>query len=125
MAAITKTVTLYSNTTDKERRVAFPAAWHICGACEGSGGSSAYLGAFTCTDMREMDDDFREDYFAGRYDRPCETCGGSGKVLRVDRKHVARHGNRVLKAYLRAYDEQLRADREIDAIQAAERRMGA
>lgn len=118
-------VTLYSNRSDKERHVTLPALWCICHQCEGEGQSSAYLGAFTCTDMRDMDDDFREDYFAGAYDRPCETCKGSGKLQVVDRTKIARHGNRVQKAYLRAYDEQVRADREIDAIHEAERRMGA
>lgn len=55
-----------------------PGGWAICPDCNGHGGSSAYLGAFTREDMDE-DPEFFEDYMAGRYDRPCPNCNG-GKV---------------------------------------------
>jgi len=32
--------------------------------------------------------DEQEDYLAGRYDRQCEACKGTGKVLVVDEKHA-------------------------------------
>jgi hypothetical protein len=54
--------------------------WTICPVCDGEGRSSAYLGAFTQDDMDQQDPDFLEDYVRGRYDRPCDTCGGDGKV---------------------------------------------
>lgn len=95
-----------------------PFRWIICGQCNGNGTSSAYLGAYTQADMDEAGPEFREDYFAGRYDRECETCGGSGKIMVADEK-------RMTKAQVRELREQRRADREIDAIHAAERRMGA
>lgn len=122
MAGITKTITLYG---DKERRVALPARWCICDGCRGEGKSSAYLGAYTADEMDEAGPEFEADYFAGAYDRPCEECDGTGKVLRIDRKRISEHGDRVEKAYLRAYDEQERAAREIDRISEMERRMGA
>lgn len=65
---------------DQEFQV--PAKWAICDRCEGSGGSSAWLGAFSAEEFAEQFDyDEQADYFAGKYDRPCEFCGGSGKVL--------------------------------------------
>ncbi len=61
-----------------------PFTWGICDACSGHGASSAYLGAFTAEEIRD-DADFAEDYFAGRFDRPCGECGGTGKVQDLDR----------------------------------------
>lgn len=58
-----------------------PAVWEICETCGGDGTSSAYLGAFTSDDIVELGEEWREDYFAGRFDRPCDECKGSGKVL--------------------------------------------
>lgn len=49
----------------------------VCYACDGRGLSSAYLGAFTAGELDEMGEDFAVDYFAGRLDRACETCGGN------------------------------------------------
>jgi len=63
--------------------------WRICPRCEGEGTSSAYLGAFTADEMAEQGEDFREDYIAGRYDRTCEKCLGTGKVNREDERRWA------------------------------------
>lgn len=55
--------------------------WEICDSCEGDGKSSAYLGSFTRDEFDEhFDAEEADDYFAGRYDRRCEDCDGSGKV---------------------------------------------
>lgn len=55
--------------------------WHICSKCGGEGHHSAHLGAFSAHEFAEQfSPDEQEDYFAGRYDRSCERCGGSGKV---------------------------------------------
>lgn len=64
--------------------------WFICEVCEGEGRSSAYLGAFTMSEFEETFDDFesREDYFAGRYDKPCKACKGSGKVKRDEAENL-------------------------------------
>ena len=56
------------------------ARFTVCPACGGSGASSAYLGAFTSEDIAEMDDEFMEDYFEGRFDRKCTTCDGNNVV---------------------------------------------
>jgi DnaJ-class molecular chaperone len=51
--------------------------WQICPHCEGDGHHAKSLGVIN---MEDADEEFREDYFAGRYDRTCEICNGSGKV---------------------------------------------
>lgn len=50
--------------------------YQVCPTCEGEGQSSAYLGAFTASEMEEQGPEFMEDYIAGRYDRPCDECQG-------------------------------------------------
>ncbi len=115
-ATMKKTVTIYGID------VQLPARWVICSHCQGSAKSSSYLGAFTASEWQEQDDDFKEDYMAGRYDRPCEPCAGLGRVQVIDAKACTGWRNRIL---LKAYREQERSNREIDAIQAAERAMGA
>lgn len=102
---------------DEEQEHDLPAIWCICSECEGEGKSSAYLGAFTGEEMRD-DPDFFEDYRAGRYDRRCEACKGSGKSKRID-------WSRVPKSLARKIRAQLREQAEDDAIARAERRMGA
>jgi RecJ-like exonuclease len=90
-----------------------PTKWKICPQCEGHGKSSLYLGAFTGEQMRE-DPEFAEEYMAGRYDRTCETCKGSGKVEEVDRR-------RCNAKLLRAYDKQQDSITEMRAIERQER----
>lgn len=58
-----------------------PAKWEICDTCNGDGGSSAYLGAFTGDEWAEMDYDWKEQYIKGSFDRNCDDCRGTGKVL--------------------------------------------
>src|SRR5262245_25725128 len=91
--------------------------WEICGHCRGDGTSSAYLGAFTGDEWREMDSDWQEDYLAGRFDRACESCGGSGKGRVGDWSRLSSEDAAV-------YEAQLQDDREYDAMCAAERRYG-
>jgi hypothetical protein len=112
---MSKTPILYC---DDGSEIELPFVWVICGACAGHGKSSGYLGAYTRDDLDEAGPDFREEYFGGGYDRTCEPCDGLGRVRVVCRKRTARD-------QLDDYDAQVQADREIDAIHAAERRMGA
>lgn len=98
--------------------ITLPTRWEICGCCEGSGKSSAYLGAFTRDDMDEAGQEFMDDYMAGHYDRACDPCGGTGKVPVVDRA-------KLTPEYKVEWDAQCRADAECAAIERAERAMGA
>lgn len=94
---------------------ALPFKWEICEACEGHGLSSSYLGAFTRSDMDEMGEEFMEDYFVGRLDRPCDHCE-NGKVKVIDER-------RVSKADLDAWEKQVAGDEECEAIHRQERLM--
>lgn len=99
-----------------------PARWAICGCCQGCGtdrGASVECdgGGFTGSEWAEQGEDFQRDYLAGFYDRPCEPCKGSGKVLVVNRAQADRK-------LLKEYDAHLREEQEYRAMCAAERRMG-
>lgn len=81
----------------------FTGPWAICGRCNGDGGHSHRLGAFTLDEFnQDFDDEEQERYFAGGYDETCEVCGGSGKV-----RTPANEEER----------EEAQADAEVDAEQ--------
>lgn len=107
------TPTLYC---DDGSEISLPFRWALCSACEGHGKSSAYLGAYTQSEMDEQGPELFDDYMAGRYDRRCDECGGSGKVKIVDMA-------KLTKAQRDEYRAQCRADRECAAEAAHERRM--
>lgn len=108
---------------DDGSEIELPSKWAICGACEGHGtdrGASVECdgGGFTSSEWAEQDEDFRQDYLAGVYDRPCECCHGSGKILVADY-------DRMTAEEIAAFDKQCEEDREMRAIERAERRIGA
>jgi hypothetical protein len=102
---------------DDGSEIELPTRWEICGHCRGSGKSSSYLGAFTQDDMAEAGPDFCDEYMAGRYDRACDVCDGSGKVQTVD--HA-----RMTKAQRAEWQAQCQADDAIAAEERAERAFG-
>lgn len=68
----------------------YPAHWEICQSCYGEGTTTSHIepvgGGFTSSEWAEAcydNPDFAEDYFSGKYDRPCPRCDG-GKVLVPD-----------------------------------------
>jgi predicted Fe-S protein YdhL (DUF1289 family) len=100
-----------------------PSKWAICPTCEGCGtdrGASVECdgGGITASEAAELGDDFMDDYRGGFYDKPCQPCGGTGKVEIVDWAKMTR-------AQRRAWNEQVRGDREDRAIERMEREMGA
>ncbi len=105
-----------------DEEIALPCRWAICDCCDGHGKTSRHVerdgGGFTASEWAEEDPDFREDYMAGRYDRACDECGGSGKVEVVDEA-------RMTPEHIAAWHQQCREDAEMRAIERAERRMGA
>jgi hypothetical protein len=107
------TLTIY-HEDGSETETQLPGRWCICGQCEGRGTSSAYLGAFTASEWAEQDDDFKDEYIRGGYDRSCDECNGSGKVWSIDYKKCTPEQRAAL-------DEEA----EYQALVAAERRMGA
>lgn len=90
-----------------------PRRWAICGECDGEGKTSAHLGAFSMDELQE-DPDFCNDYFAGRYDRACPACKGSGKVKEINL-------DRCTPEQLAA----IQAEAEWNAERAAEQQMRA
>lgn len=73
---------------DKEKQMA--AVWAICPVCHGEGKSSAHLGSFAVCDWVEKSEEFKKDYQAGVFDRKCERCSGTGKVLKPDPVYAGR-----------------------------------
>ena len=96
--------------------ISLPLKWEICGGCNGNG--AANHTAYTWEEMEEKGEDFIEDYLAGRYDRCCEACGGSGKVKAVDRE-------RTSPELLELLDESIREERAHRREVAMELAMGA
>jgi DnaJ-class molecular chaperone len=62
-----------------------PGEWAICPGCDGHGHHSKDFGAISSDDWNgpDWDDDSRESYMRGDYDKVCSECGGSGKVWAV------------------------------------------
>ncbi len=113
---------LYMGDTDGAGDVEVPFRWAICPTCDGHGtdrGASVECdgGGFTASEWAEQDEDFRNDYLAGVYDRACSHCEG-GKVKVADE-------SRMSPEEVEAWRAQCEDDWEYDAMCAAERRMGA
>lgn len=105
--------------TDDDGEIELPTRWAICKTCDGEGKHSRRFGAITAEDRYlNWDADSFQDYMDGHYDARCDDCEGEGKVKVADR-------SRMTRAQIKAYDEQLADDAEVEAIYAAERRMGA
>lgn len=58
--------------------------WVICETCEGEGSNSRHLGVIDPDTWNDWQDDERESYLNGRYDRACVPCNGSGKVKEMN-----------------------------------------
>lgn len=106
----------------------------VCPACEGTGGSSAYLGAFTSDDMHDMDEEFMEDYFAGSFDRTCDHCQGRRVVQTCkvtgcenERAVINSFWSREPHVYSECFEhsDEARESAECEAQGAAERAFGA
>lgn len=91
-----------------------PARWELCGLCEGEGKHSLAVSGegITESEWADWSHEERESLFAGEYDRRCEDCKGSGKILVVDREAIK---DPELK---KAYDRQVRQE-ERERRQAA------
>lgn len=95
----------------------YPARWEICYRCQGEGSHDAWEGGMTADEFNEQGPEFAEDYFAGRYDRACTECGGSGKNLVPDPL-------RMTAPQLEELERYYVMEAEDRAIAAAERRAG-
>jgi DnaJ-class molecular chaperone len=115
--------TLYRETEDGfVDEIELPTRFALCPSCEGRGATSHHVecdgGGFTSSEWAEQDEDFREDYLAGRYDRPCDACNGLRVIEVVDESRLDRRTRK-------AWRDQCRDDADHDAIRRAEIAMGA
>lgn len=103
-------------TLDDDSTVNLPARNELCWRCDGDGTHDT-VGAMTAEEFHEHGEEFAVDYFAGRYDKPCEVCGGD-KVLRVPDEE------RCNPEHLALYRRQEQAIADMHAEMEAERRAG-
>lgn len=108
----------YLNVYDEDgNELLVPARFEVCPQCEGMGTTSDHIGVFFPDDEYLQDEDFRDAYFDGRFDRPCPECSGSRVVLVADEGKATPHE-------LACVERERRAEADARAIEAAERRMG-
>lgn len=105
---------------ESKEPLVLPHVWEICSSCRGEGKSSAHLGAFTQDEWAREDDEFKQDYMAGFYDRPCEHCDG-GRAKRVDTGRFEREHPEEYAEWVKGQE----SDAWMDAMSESERRMGA
>lgn len=93
----------------------------VCSRCRGTGVTTEHIDGHGITMEeweRDWDDESREDYLSGRYDRPCPECNGNRVELVIDRDAAD-------PKMLAMLDEWIRDENETRATYEAERRMGA
>lgn len=78
----------------------WPTVWAICDDCRGSGTRSLGGASFTASEWAEWDQDERDEYREGFYDRPCSACEGSGKVLEPDTENMSADQLEDFRAWL-------------------------
>jgi RecJ-like exonuclease len=102
--------------------ITVPMVWEICSVCRGNGQHSHGIGAITQEEwFRDWDEDERENYMNGFYDKPCEACQATGKVYVIDVDRFEVQHPELFKAYIEQCEEEAAYQRMCDA----ERRMGA
>jgi len=122
MSRITKKITCFDGE-GWNVEVELPAHYEVCPRCGGEGRHTdpAVDGnGLDANDFAE-DPDFREDYFSGVYDVVCEECKGQKVVAAVDYDSLTDEQKKQLESHYE-YQRELHS---VDAMMAAERRMGA
>lgn len=112
----------FTSFTDagEEIEISIPAKFALCPKCRGVGShvNPAVDGHGLSQEDFDQDPDFQEAYFRGDYDVACHRCAGEKVIKVVDRERASAED-------LKAYDDQERELRELEAEEAAERRAGA
>lgn len=117
---MTKRLVIY-NGDDTETEL--PVRWEICSHCEGCAtdrGANVECdgGGFTSSEWAEQDDDFKEGYLRGDYDKPCSHCAGLGRVQVPD-------FDKMTPKLRKAWDAQAKDDDDYERLCRMERMMGA
>lgn len=89
--------------------VKIPAKMVVCPTCRGKGSMvnpSIDSHGITQSEMDELGDDFRKDYFAGHFDVPCSECGGRNVVLEADRHNLTDEQEAALFAWEKAVADE-------------------
>lgn len=99
-----------------------PSTFIVCGRCEGRGShvNPAIDGhGITAEEWNgpDWDEDSREGYMAGRYDVACHRCGGARVVPIADYSKMSQEE-------IQAWERQLQDLADLEAEEAAERRLG-
>lgn len=99
--------------------ITVPTVKIVCPRCRGTGvhDHAAFANGISSEEFDE-DPDFREQYFAGRYDVTCSECGGANVIDVPDEERMSADLLERLLAH-RRMEASFRAEVE------AERRMGA
>ena len=97
-----------------------PGKWAICGCCHGAGQHCHNIDGNGLSSEMEQDPEFMEAYRAGLYDKPCEECGGSGKIIVPDENRF----NEDQKILMDAWNEHCASESQYRALVAAERAHG-
>lgn len=99
--------------------IALPTRWGVCPGCNGEG--KHVNAAIDCSGLSAEDfdqaPDFAEDYFSGRYDVTCTTCGGRTTIQAIDYERLTPEQRARL-------EERDRWEAEERACRIAEARMG-
>jgi len=87
--------------TGDEIEVQIPARYEVCDRCEGRGkhvNPSVDGNGLSQEDFDE-DPDFRENYFSGVYDVPCEDCKGQRVILVPDEANADPETKKLIEAH--------------------------
>lgn len=108
--------------------ITVPFKWEVCSRCDGDGhhsNPSIDGNGITESEMDDLGDDFRKNYFAGVYDVTCEECKGNRLVPVIDLDLIpAKDPRLTLISQALEYKKGIAQDRaEWKAEQAMERRM--
>jgi|688.fasta_scaffold299450_2 hypothetical protein len=117
--AFTATVS-YNNWDNDDNEVeetfTVPFKYTVCSLCNGVGthvNPSVDSNGLTSEDFAE-DDDFRESYFSGAYDMPCNKCHGKGLTPEYDETRASPEIKKKMTSYLK-YRKDVAEDMVNDA----------
>jgi DnaJ-class molecular chaperone len=106
---------------DEGEAIELPFRIALCPECGGRGTTTRHIepdgGGFTASEWAEAcgdDDEFADNYFSGRYDRPCDECDGAGRIAEPDERQMS-------PTLRKLYREDAEMMRELRAEERAER----
>jgi len=117
-----KTSIKYTTKSGRTLTRNLPAQFVVCDECRGKGSHlvEGMRGAVYTWEDFEEDPDFRNDYFGGAYDVPCETCHGERLVTEPEREALTRSEARFLDMVERVQFEREREEAYLEAERRAE-----